>query len=154
MTAAAAPHAGHPAAKVTRSLRDVGRRHRTPIAVVATVATAGALAGLLAGRRDEFTTALAHAQLWVLAAAAALQVVALVRAARPGTSAIQEAGGADRAARPVSGVEGALAALTSFTLVVPPAVVGTGRRDRCDRHARRRPAPSASTPRSSTRSPS
>jgi uncharacterized membrane protein YbhN (UPF0104 family) len=165
MTAAAAPHAGHPAAKVTRGLRDVGRRHRTPITVVATVATAGALVLLLAGRRDEFTTALAQAQLWVLAAAAALQVVALVSRSEAWHLTIQEAGGAIArralyrassmqvlggvlnghlgvavriaalrrssadvcpqvptliaAEFPILAIEGALAALTSFTLVGP-----------------------------------
>jgi len=165
MTAAAASHAGNPAATVTRSLRDFGRRHRTPITVVASVATAGALVALLAGRRDEFTTALAQAQLWVLAAAAALQVVALVSRSEAWHLTIQEAGGtiarralyrassmqvlggvlnghlgvAVRIAAlrrsspdvcpqvptliaaefPILAIEGALAALTSFTLVGP-----------------------------------
>ncbi len=165
MTAAAASHAGNPAEKVTRTLRDFGRRRRTPITVVASVGTAGALVLLLAGRRDEFTTALAHAQPWVLAAAAALQVVALVARSEAWHITIQQAGGtiarralyrassmqvlggvinghlgiAVRIAAlrrsspdvcpqvptliaaefPILAVEGALAALTSFTLVGP-----------------------------------
>jgi uncharacterized membrane protein YbhN (UPF0104 family) len=93
MTAAAAPRARRPAAQLTDGLRDFGRRRRTPITVVASLATAGALALLLAGRRDEFTAAVGHAELWVLAAAAALQVVALVSRSEAWHRTIQQAGG-------------------------------------------------------------
>jgi uncharacterized membrane protein YbhN (UPF0104 family) len=147
------------------NLRDFARRHRALITVVGSLATAAALAVVLAGRRHDFTAALSSAGLWVLAAAALLQVVALVARSEAWHLTIQAAGGTvDRrvlyrassvqvlggalnsqlgvAARiaalrrsspevapqvptlvaaefPILAIEGALAALTSFTLISP-----------------------------------
>jgi uncharacterized membrane protein YbhN (UPF0104 family) len=78
---------------LARSARDFGRRRRTPITIVGSVATAGALALLLAGRRDEFATALSHAPVWVLAVTALLQIVALVARSEAWHLTIQAAGG-------------------------------------------------------------
>ena len=74
-------------------LRAFGRRHRTLITVVGSLATAALLVALLAGRRDEFETALADASLWVLAATALLQIVALVSRSEAWHLTIQAAGG-------------------------------------------------------------
>ena len=60
------------------ALRAFARRRRVPIMVVGTIGTAAIIALLLAGRRDEFATALADTALWVLALAALLQLVALL----------------------------------------------------------------------------
>ena len=74
-------------------LRDYGRRHRTLITVVGSLATAGILAFVLAGRRDEFTTALSDASLPVLALAVLLQIVALVSRSEAWHLTIEAAGG-------------------------------------------------------------
>ena len=58
--------------------RRFARRHRAALTVVGSLATAALLVWLLAGRRDEFTDALAAAGLGVLALTALLQIVALV----------------------------------------------------------------------------
>jgi uncharacterized membrane protein YbhN (UPF0104 family) len=156
------------AARLTRLVggaRRFGRRHRVPLTVAFTLATAALLVLLLAGRRDEFMAALSAAPLWVLAATALLQVVALVSRSEAWHLTIEAAGGTvDRrvlfrassmqvlgstingnlgiAARiaalrhtspecapqvptliaaefPILAVEAILAALASFTLVVP-----------------------------------
>ena len=146
-------------------LRRFGRRHRVLITVVGSVATIVVLALVLAGKRDEFQTALSEASLWVLAVAALLQIVALVSRSEAWHLTIEAAGGtvarrvlyrassmqvlgstinshlgvAARIAAlrrssptvspqvptlvaaefPILAVEAMLAALTSFTLVVP-----------------------------------
>jgi uncharacterized membrane protein YbhN (UPF0104 family) len=74
-------------------LRGFGRRHRTLITVVGSLATAGALAFVLAGHRDEFTEALSEAALWVLAVTALLQIVALLARSEAWHLSIQAAGG-------------------------------------------------------------
>ena len=65
------------------------QRRSAPRGVVPAVAgaavAAGLLAAALAGKRDEFTTALGAAPLWLLPLAAALQSSRSCRAARPGT---------------------------------------------------------------------
>jgi uncharacterized membrane protein YbhN (UPF0104 family) len=74
-------------------LRDWGRRHRTLITVVGSLATAAVLAFVLAGRRDEFTAAFSAAPAWVLAATALLQIVALVSRSEAWHLSIEAAGG-------------------------------------------------------------
>jgi uncharacterized membrane protein YbhN (UPF0104 family) len=152
-------------AELAAGLRDFGRRRRTLITVVGSLATAAILAFLLAGRRHEFAAALSRAAAWVLAVTVLLQIVALLARSEAWHLTIQAAGGTvDRrvlyrassmqvlggvinghlgvAARiaalrrsspvvspqvptliaaefPILAVEGALAALTSFTLVGP-----------------------------------
>ena len=59
-------------------LRAFGRRHRTPITILGSIATVVVLAYLLAGRRDEFADALTKAPLGLLAVAALGQIVALL----------------------------------------------------------------------------
>jgi 2-methylcitrate dehydratase PrpD len=64
-----------------------------PIAVVGSLATAAVLAFLLAGRRDEFSTALSEATVGVFAAAALLQIVALPARSEAWHLTIEAAGG-------------------------------------------------------------
>jgi uncharacterized membrane protein YbhN (UPF0104 family) len=90
--AVAVPAPGH-VAFVTAALREFGRRHRTAIAVVGSLATAGLLVFLLAGRGEEFEAALSGATAWVLVATVLLQVVALVARSEAWHLTIQEAGG-------------------------------------------------------------
>jgi hypothetical protein len=78
---------------LTAGLRDFGRRRRTLITIVGSVATAAALAFLLAGRREEFTAALSSAAAWVLAVTALLQIVALLARSEAWHLAIRAAGG-------------------------------------------------------------
>jgi uncharacterized membrane protein YbhN (UPF0104 family) len=149
----------------TGRLREFGRRHRLPITIIGSLATAAVLAFLLAGKRDQFTAALSSAALWLLAVTALIQIVALVARSEAWHLTIEAAGGTvDRrvlyrassmqvlgsvingqlgvAARiaalrrsspavtpqvptliaaefPILAIEAALAALTSFTLIVP-----------------------------------
>jgi len=80
-------------ARLTAALREFGRRHRTLITVVGSVATVAVLALLLAGRRHEFGDALTAAAAWVLAVTVLLQVVALVSRSEAWHLTIQAAGG-------------------------------------------------------------
>ena len=73
-------------------LRDFGRRRRTPITVVGSLAAAGAIVLLLAGRRAEFETALSDAAIWVLTVAVLLQVVALIARSEAWHRTIEAAG--------------------------------------------------------------
>jgi len=75
------------------ALRDFGRRRRTPITVVGSLATAAILGFVLAGRRHEFEAALAGAAAWVLAMTVMLQIVALLARSEAWHLTIQEAGG-------------------------------------------------------------
>ena len=75
------------------ALRDFGRRRSTLITVVGSLATAGLLVFLLAGRRDEFAAALSGAAAWVLALTVLLQIVALVSRSEAWHLTIEEAGG-------------------------------------------------------------
>jgi uncharacterized membrane protein YbhN (UPF0104 family) len=79
--------------EVAAGLRDFGRRHRTLIAVVGSLATAAVLVFLLAGRRDEFSTALSDATVGVFAVAALLQIVALLARSEAWHLTIEAAGG-------------------------------------------------------------
>ena len=80
-------------AELTARLRDFGRRHRTAITVVGSLATAAVLVLLLAGRRDEFVTALSEASLGVLAVTTLLQIVALLARSEAWHLTIEAAGG-------------------------------------------------------------
>jgi uncharacterized membrane protein YbhN (UPF0104 family) len=80
-------------AELTARLRDFGRRRRTLIAVVGSLATAAVLAFLLAGRRHEFAAALSGAAVWVLAVTALLQIVALLARSEAWHLSIGAAGG-------------------------------------------------------------
>jgi uncharacterized membrane protein YbhN (UPF0104 family) len=74
-------------------LRRFGGRHRTAITIVGSLLTAAALALALAGRRDEFETALSSAALWVLGVCVLLQIVALVSRSEAWHRTIEAAGG-------------------------------------------------------------
>jgi uncharacterized membrane protein YbhN (UPF0104 family) len=74
-------------------VREFGRRHRTLITVLGSLATAAVLVMLLAGRRHEFAHALSEAAAGVLAVAALLQVVALVARSEAWLLSIRAAGG-------------------------------------------------------------
>jgi uncharacterized membrane protein YbhN (UPF0104 family) len=81
------------AGRLTAALRDLGRRRRVPIAVAGSLATAAVLVFLIAGRREQFTTALSSAALWVLAVTALLQILALVARSEAWHLTIEAAGG-------------------------------------------------------------
>jgi hypothetical protein len=79
--------------QVTAGLRDFGRRHRALIAIVGSLATVAVLVFVLAGRRDEFSNALAEATAGQFAAAALLQIVALLARSEAWHLTIEAAGG-------------------------------------------------------------
>jgi uncharacterized membrane protein YbhN (UPF0104 family) len=70
-----------------------GRRHRTLLTVVGSLGTAAVLVWLLAGRREEFTTALSSVAVWVILATVLLQAVALVARSEAWHLTIEAAGG-------------------------------------------------------------
>jgi uncharacterized membrane protein YbhN (UPF0104 family) len=74
-------------------VREISRRHRRLIAIIGTLGVAGLLALVLAGRREEFATALSSAPLAILALAAALQTLALVSRSEAWHRCILAAGG-------------------------------------------------------------
>jgi uncharacterized membrane protein YbhN (UPF0104 family) len=80
-------------AGLTARLRDFGRRRRTLITVLGSLATAAILAFLLAGRRHEFADALSSAAWWVLAVTVLLQIVALLARSEAWHLSIGAAGG-------------------------------------------------------------
>src|SRR3954464_3495971 len=75
------------------TLRDFGRRRRTPITVVGSLVTLVVLAFVLAGKRHEFADALSRASAWVLAVAVLLQIVALLARSEAWHLSIEAAGG-------------------------------------------------------------
>ena len=77
-----------------RRLLDFGRRRRTALTVACSLIVTVLLVLLLAGRRDEFTEALASASALVIAVTALLQVVALVSRSEAWHITIEAAGGA------------------------------------------------------------
>ena len=70
-----------------------GRRHRTLLTVLGSLGTAALLIWLLAGRREEFTTALSSVAIWVLLVTVLLQAVALVSRSEAWHLTIEAAGG-------------------------------------------------------------
>lgn len=74
-------------------VRAFGRRHRTLITVVGSLATAAVLAYILAGRRHEFTDALSEVAAGVLALTVVLQIVALISRSEAWHLTIEAAGG-------------------------------------------------------------
>ena len=87
------PPAASRLTELTARLRDFGRRRRTLIAVVGSLATAAVLAFLLAGRRHEFAAALSGASAGVLALTVLLQIVALLARSEAWHLSIRAAGG-------------------------------------------------------------
>ena len=75
-------------------LRAYARRHQALLTVFGSLITAAILVMVLAGKRDEFTTALSSAAAWVLAVTVLLQVVALVSRSEAWHLTIEAAGGA------------------------------------------------------------
>jgi len=71
----------------------LARRRRAPITIVGSLLTAAILVLLLAGRREEFSTALSGASAWVLAFTVSLQIVALVARSEAWHLTIEAAGG-------------------------------------------------------------
>lgn len=78
---------------MTRRLRGFGRRHRALLTVLGSLATAGILVLVLAGRRHEFADALSDAAMNVLVLAALLQIVALLARSEAWHLTIEAAGG-------------------------------------------------------------
>jgi uncharacterized membrane protein YbhN (UPF0104 family) len=78
--------------RMTAGLRDFGRRRRTLITVVGSLATVAILAFLLAGRRHEFAAALSVAA-WVIAVTVLLQIVSLLARSEAWHLSIRAAGG-------------------------------------------------------------
>jgi uncharacterized membrane protein YbhN (UPF0104 family) len=70
-----------------------GRRHRTLLTVLGSLGTAALLIWLLAGRREEFTTALSSVAIWVILVTVLLQAVALVSRSEAWHLTIEAAGG-------------------------------------------------------------
>ena len=93
MSARVPPTAGARLAARIARLRAFGRRRRLPITIVGSLLTAAILVYVLAGRREEFTAALAEASWWVLAVASLLQIVALVSRSEAWHLTIEAAGG-------------------------------------------------------------
>jgi uncharacterized membrane protein YbhN (UPF0104 family) len=89
----AGPRGARRPAAVIGGLRDFGRRHRAPITVVGSLATAAVLAFVLAGRREEFVAAISEAAAWVLGVTVVLQVVALLARSEAWHLSIEAAGG-------------------------------------------------------------
>jgi uncharacterized membrane protein YbhN (UPF0104 family) len=81
-----------PTAPVGR-LRAFTRRHRVPLTVAGSLATAGILVYVLAGRRHEFAHALSSASIWILRVAVLLQIVALLSRTEAWHLTIEAAGG-------------------------------------------------------------
>jgi uncharacterized membrane protein YbhN (UPF0104 family) len=71
----------------------VGRRHRVLVAIVGALTTLGLLCVVLAGRRDQFATAISSAPWWVLTLTAALHVIALLGRTEAWHLTVEAAGG-------------------------------------------------------------
>ncbi|HEX2468627.1 MAG TPA: hypothetical protein VHJ54_10515 [Solirubrobacterales bacterium] len=78
---------------LTARVREFGRRRRTLVAVVGSLATAAVLVFVLAGQRDEFAAAISDAAAWVLAVTVLLQIIALLSRSEAWHLTIQAAGG-------------------------------------------------------------
>ena len=77
----------------TAELRCFGRRHRVPLTVVGTLATAAALAFVLVGRRDEFAKAISEVALWTLLVTVVLHITALLARSEAWHLSVEAAGG-------------------------------------------------------------
>ena len=80
-------------ARLGRRLLVFGRRRRTLLTIVGSLAVAAVLAALLADRRDEFTAALSSASAWTIVVTILLQAVALVARSEAWHITIEAAGG-------------------------------------------------------------
>ena len=89
----AAPIASLPPKGSLARLRAAAARHRTAITIVGSLLTAGVLAVVLAGRRDEFAAALSGTSATVLLATIALQALALIARSEAWHLTIGAAGG-------------------------------------------------------------
>jgi hypothetical protein len=78
---------------VASQLQSLYRRHRRPVTVLVVCLVTAALAVALAGKEDEFGTALGSASALVLLAAVALQIVALLARTEAWRVCVAEAGG-------------------------------------------------------------
>ena len=87
------PVAGSEPAGLIARARAFGRRRRGPLTVVFSLATAAILVLLLAGKKEEFLTALSAVDAWVLAVTVLLQIVALVSRSEAWHLTIEAAGG-------------------------------------------------------------
>lgn len=76
-----------------RRLREVIRRRRVALAVLATAGAAGLVVMALAGRWHEFATAAASVPWWILSIAAALQLAALLARSEAWNVSVRAAGG-------------------------------------------------------------
>src|SRR5215212_7497729 len=87
--------ASQPIAPLVRpaGLMAFGRRHRVPLTVLGSLATAAVLVLLLAGQREEFTAALSSVSVGIIVLTAFLQVVALVSRSEAWHITIGAAGG-------------------------------------------------------------
>ena len=74
-------------------VREFGRRHPALVAVAGATVAGAVLVALLAGRREQFATALRDAPWWTLALAAALQLLALLARSEAWHLTIEAAGG-------------------------------------------------------------
>ncbi len=74
-------------------MREAWSRHRKAISIAGSLVAVAILAAILAGRRHEFEIALSSASIWVLLAAAALQLVALLARSEAWHVCIGAAGG-------------------------------------------------------------
>lgn len=81
------------AAVAVGCLRALASRQRVPLVIFGSLATAAALAWVLAGRRDEFAAALSGPSVWVLVASVAGQIVALLARSEAWHLSIEAAGG-------------------------------------------------------------
>jgi uncharacterized membrane protein YbhN (UPF0104 family) len=84
--------AAGPRASLAR-LTAFGRRHRAALTIAGSLATAGLLVLLLAGKADEFTAALSGVTAWVIVVTALLQALALVSRSEAWHRTIEAAGG-------------------------------------------------------------
>jgi uncharacterized membrane protein YbhN (UPF0104 family) len=84
------PYAGP---RIPTALRSFVRRRRTALSVIGAATVAAVLGAVLAGKREDFVTALDAAPLWLLGIAALLQAVALVARSEAWHVCVSAAGG-------------------------------------------------------------
>jgi uncharacterized membrane protein YbhN (UPF0104 family) len=122
------PRGGGRPAEAAASLRDFGRRRRTVITILGSLVTAGILAFLLAGRRDEFAAALSGAAAWLLAVTVLLQIVAVLARSEAWHLTIRSAGGTvDRSAVYRASSMGVLGGLFNAHLAVAARIAALRR---------------------------